>query len=431
MKRGVFKMEENERVGRSPLDLKMFKDYPYETDWVFRQKLSMMSSGGAELGECLYVASKIDPCDVESWIKEWHELAAKLEKQGGIALEKGHKCSAREAYLRAWCYFSAAEYGCGGALHPLSHMLWEKSVDCFHKACRLFNPPIQPVEVPFEGKKLPGYFWSPGSAGTKRPTLFAAGGNESSIEQIFMTCGFAAVERGYNFFIFDYPGHRGAVRLYPDQVKRHDQDVPFKAAFDFLQTLPGVDERIALTGFSWGGYVVTRVAAYEKRVKALIPNNPIIDNDEVLQSFYKPIFDMKKTGMPDSRINDVFENKLSESPLQEAMVKYSLWSWGNEKMRMTEFLDLDEVRKSRVSGDELKAISCPVLALLGKNEGKVFEKQTNEFIAAVSSEKKDVHVFTLEKDGCSDHCQIDNRSRSNSVMFDWLDEVFQYSYEKL
>lgn len=420
-------MKEKNRVGRSSLDLKMFKNFPYETDWAFRQRLAGMSVGGAELGECLYIASNINPLSVESWITEWGGFAKILEEQADRAIERGHLVSAREAYMRAWYYYSAAEYGCGGAAHPQFHTFWKKSVDCFQKAGSLFPSPIRPVEVPFENKKLPGYFWAPDNSGKKRPTLFAAGGNESSIEQILMSCGPAAINRGYNFFIFDYPGHRGAVHLYPELVKRYDQEIPFKAAFDYLQTLPGVDERIALTGFSWGGYVVIRVAAYENRVKALIPNAPMVDYYQILVNFYKPIFDLKKKHVSNSIIEYFFNNRMKKNPLMNAMIKFSFYTWGDESLKITDWLEMDCVKKVRVSQDELKNIHCPVLALLGKNEGEIFKHQTHQFINGISSNKKDVYVFTLEKDGCSDHCQIDNRSRSNSVMLDWLDELFLHS----
>jgi hypothetical protein len=32
----------------------------------------------------------------------------------------------------------------------------------------------------------------------------------------------------------------------------------------------------------------------------------------------------------------------------------------------------------------------------------------------------------MDKDGSDDHCQLDNRSRGAQVMFDFLDDVFNY-----
>nr|QNO51412.1 hypothetical protein PFCPEAIJ_00014 [Methanosarcinales archaeon ANME-1 ERB6] len=78
-----------ERVARSPLDLKVFKKFPYESDWMFRQRLSVMSEHASDIGEILYLASKIDPKDGESWIKEWADLGERLEKQAESCLAGG------------------------------------------------------------------------------------------------------------------------------------------------------------------------------------------------------------------------------------------------------------------------------------------------------------------------------------------------------
>lgn len=416
-----------ERVARSPLDLKVFKKYPYESDWFFRQRLSAMSEHASDIGEILYLASKIDPKDGESWIKEWANMGEKLEKQAEICLGGGHKVSARESFLHAWNYYQAAEYGCAPS-HPRFHELWRKSVECMHKACPLFHPPIQPVEIPFEGSKMPGYFWRPDDSDTKRPTLISVGGNESAGEQILLDTGPAAVERGYNYFTFEYPGHRGAVHTnYPGYIKRLDQQVPFKVAIDFLQTLPGVDERIALTGFSWGGYVTTKVAAYEKRLKAIIPNSPLLNWWAVGDAYYKQIV----SRVPRFLLNKLVNWKLSKSPVKESLFKYGWWALGleHENLKLTDWYGRDLAKKCRVSKEELHNITCPALGLIGENEGKVLVDQAKEFYEGISSKNKKLYTFTLEKDGTSDHCQIDNRTRGKQVMFDWLDDLFDYKYE--
>jgi pimeloyl-ACP methyl ester carboxylesterase len=407
-------------VGRSPLDLKIFKNYPYETDWIFRQKMSAMTGHAGEVGDILYMASKIDPKDRHSWKKEWAVLAERLEEQAEASLKGGHEVSARESFLRAWNYYYAAEYGC----HPSDedfHRLWGKAVHCMQQAGALFSPAIESVEIPFEGKKLPGYFWRANNSDSSSPTLIAAGGNESSIEQILLASGPAAVERGYNFFTFDYPGHRGAVHLYPELIKRPDQEVPFKAAIDYLQTLPGVDERIALTGFSWGGYVVSRVAAYEKRLSAVIPNSPLIDYYSLFMAAWGPFL----KSIPTFLIDRLVDWKMKKSPLQKSLVVYSCWTWGNENMTTTEWIDLPAIKECTVK-DDLHRITCPALALIGREEGGELVNQARQFYDGISSEKKDLYMFTMEKDGTSDHCQIDNRSQGNLVMFNWLDDLFEH-----
>jgi hypothetical protein len=39
-------------------------------DWIFRRTLLSIVEHGAEIGECLYAASRIDERDGESWIAE-------------------------------------------------------------------------------------------------------------------------------------------------------------------------------------------------------------------------------------------------------------------------------------------------------------------------------------------------------------------------
>jgi len=56
-----------------------------------------------------------------------------------------------------------------------------------------------------------------------------------------------------------------------------------------------------------------------------------------------------------------------------------------------------------------------------------FVNQAEEFYQGIYSDDKDLHAFKLRNDGSNDHCQLDNRSRGTQVMFDWLDNIFDYN----
>ena len=49
-------------------------------------------------------------------------------------------------------------------------------------------------------------------------------------------------------------------------------------------------------------------------------------------------------------------------------------------------------------------------------------RQAREFHAGIASEDKRLHIFSLNRDGSDDHCQLDNISRAMQVVFDWLGE---------
>ncbi len=407
-------------AARAPSTLGIFKGQ--EANWMLQRTLAYMNTGAAEIGECLNVSQRINERNPDSWPEQWADLAARVELQGDHSLSEGDIESARESYQRASNYYRAAEYGCVPT-HPRYHELWQKSVAAFHKACPLFDPPVQVVRIPFKETECPGYYWRPDGTDTKRPTLFVAGGNDDTIEEDFFIIGSAAVRRGYNFFTFSYPGHRNAVHTDERQVKRHDYEVPFKAAFDYLETLPGVDQRIALMGFSGGGYVAPRVAIHENRVKALICNNPMIDYDRVAKALLGPT--IKR--IPGPLLKTVLAKRLKRKPLIRAYMEYGLWTAGYTNMSLYEWLKSEKAQsewsKFKIT-DELHKITCPALSIVGSGEGEEMLKQTEEFHRGISSQMKKMKIFTLEEDGSHDHCMLDNHSRMHQVVFGWLSDVF-------
>ena len=396
----------------------VFNDH--ETDWTFLRTLAQMGEKGAEIGECLSVARRINERDVETWITAWATLAARLEREAEEALADGHEVSARELFLRAQNYYGAAEHGCSPS-HPQFFELWEQSQACFQRACPLFDPPIEVHDVQVGEWTLPAYYWRPDDEDTTRPTMVAVGGNDELLEALIVFTGPAAVRRGYNYFTIDYPGHRGAVQLYDDCTKRADYEVPFEPILDYVESLAGVDERIAMAGYSFGGYVAPRVAIHDDRVTALIANSPMIDVPRIQAGLVHPFVDR----VPGPLLERLVERRLDKSPLAKAYVEYGFFSFGEPEMTMTDWINADEpIGSDMVIRDDLGEITCPTLALVGEDEGDEMIVQTEAFIEGVGSDVKELYVFTLEDDGSDDHVQMDNWTRGQQVTFDWLDGIF-------
>jgi hypothetical protein len=406
-------------AARAPHALGVFAGH--EADWMLQRTLAYMSVGAAEIGECLHVARRIDERDADSWPREWAALAARVDEMGHEALAAGAVADARRAFLRACNYYRAAEFGCAPS-HPRFDALWMASVAAFRRAAPLFDPPVQAIEVPFDGSRLPGYFWRPDATGRERPTLFVAGGHDDTIEEDLFIIGAAAIERGYNVFTFSYPGHRNAVHTDARQVRRPDYEVPFAAALDVLETLPGVDDRIALMGFGGGGYVAPRVAIHDDRITAVIANDPVIDYATVADALLGPMV----SRVPRPVLDWVIRRRFERNPLLEASLEYGLWTLGYGHMSLSEWLTSDEAQGEWARftiADDLHEITCPALALVGAGEGDEMLAQTRAFYAGVSSAQKRMHVFTLEQDGSHDHCMLDNLSRMHQVTFGWMQEV--------
>jgi hypothetical protein len=109
---------------------------------------------GSEIGECYYAAPSIDEGDPQSWKEAWNSLAEKVEEIGRLAEAKGHRVSARQAYLRAVTYYRNAAM----ALHPSDPSFQatiRKYRALFQRFAALCDPPIEVVEIP--GKLTEGW----------------------------------------------------------------------------------------------------------------------------------------------------------------------------------------------------------------------------------------------------------------------------------
>ena len=120
----------------------------------------------------------------------------------------------------------------------------------------------------------------------------------------------------------------------------------------------------------------------------------------------------------------------------KAFLEYTIWAQGYGTS-LSDFIVDPELRERNKNNaklynivKDLSRIKCPTLALVGEGEGNELLKQARDFIDGISSSNKELYVFTKEKDGSDDHCQLDNRSRSTQVMFDWLNEVLDYKYSQ-
>jgi pimeloyl-ACP methyl ester carboxylesterase len=207
-------------------------------------------------------------------------------------------------------------------------------------------------------------------------------------------------------------------RFYPETFFEPDYEHVLGTVIDHLSKRPEIDmDRLALMGISFGGYFVTRAAAHEPRIKALIANSPVLDLHAYLAAFvgYDPaeapeeenftLQDLPR--MPD----DVMPRQFKEMT-ENVIIRFGQPSFKDTFVYLRQF----------VVGDAVANIRCPCLALVGSGEGGEPEKQFHECCAKVSGPVTS-HRFT-ELEGADTHCQVGNPAFSAAVAMDWLDELF-------
>jgi hypothetical protein len=403
---------EDSDVVRSAVRVEGFRDD--EFDYQLIRALGVADYGGSTVGECLAVVAEITDGSPTSWTRAFERLAQRVEARGRGCLEGGRRVSGRDHLLRASTYYRTAEYY-GGSSSGGAGEAGARSQACFSDAAALLDPPVERLEVLFEGGTLPGYLVRPAQAGsTPRPTVIGVGGFDSSAEELFFQLGVPGAERGWNVFVFDGPGQLGCMRTNPALTFRPDYEVPLAAVLDAVVGLPDVDgDRVALAGQSFGSYFAARSAATDLRVCALVANPPVVDMGRYMEAWVgTDVYRMSR----DIRPEDV--TGVPEDLMPRQM------QWGIEaicsRFGVPSFHAWRDAMGAYRLGDLAAAISCPVLALVGEREGDEPRAQFDALVADVTGPVTS-RVFR-PSDGASAHCQSDNLRLSAQVTYDWLED---------
>jgi dienelactone hydrolase len=394
----------------------MFYDPLYERQG--NRTLGQTLYGGADIGECLATASRIIPGNDESWHREWTRTADRIFLLAAESADKGHSVSAREAFLRAANYYRTSyTFLYGAPVDPRLVAAFDRETDAFLKAAPLFMPAIEPVEIPFEGTTLPGYFCRVDVADEPRPTVIGTNGYDSTIQEGYFAHAAAALKRGYNCLLFDGPG-QGRALIKQGLHLRPDWENVVTPVVDYALSRPDVDPyRLALVGWSLGGYLALRAASGEPRIKALIADPGQWDMLEALKGFFGTQLGTKldhPDTLTDAELRPYINRIMTDPGLRWSIVQRAFWVHGVSSLK--EYIQTAaQFTLSTVVGN----ISCPILITQAENDpvaafaGKLYE--------ALRCPKTLIHFTAAE--GAGDHCEMMARSLYHHKSFDWLDEV--------
>ncbi|GAA3047071.1 alpha/beta fold hydrolase [Kitasatospora albolonga] len=373
--------------------------------------------GGADLGEVVATAGRIAEGDEDAWLREWTATAERVHGTGDRALAAGARVSAREALLRASNYYRTAEFFRreDPAHDPEVQRLSALSRETFAAAVELMDRPVRAVTVPYEGTGLPGYLFLVDDSGTPRPTIVFTSGFDSTLEESYFVIAAAAMRRGYHVLAYDGPGQGAALRL-QGLVFRPDWEAVVTPVIDHALTHPEIDpDRLVLFGYSLGGHLAARAAAFEHRLAALVL-------DDGLYSYHEPHL----TGMPpflaewvtagrDDVAGPVLDLVMRTSTQVNWAMRNGMWTFGASSpcdyVRRTAAYTLDGVAG---------LIDCPTLVLDAEDD-QFFRGQPQRVADALTCPHE---LVTLrEEDGAGEHCHMGAMARFQQVTFDWLDTV--------
>ena len=397
---------------------KIFNDFTLQYELI--RTMGHAAFDGADIGECLETAEKIHESNKNSWYDEWKSIAELNEKSADKYLKDGHIVSARTAYLKASNYYRAAEFFLRGK--DEFHKAFEtarKSSNSFQKACKLFKPQYERVSIPFENGYLPGYYFKADETDEKRPTIIAMTGYDGTAEELYYYIGAAGVDRGYNVLTFDGPGQGMALR----ECKlpfRPDWEKVVTPVVDYLMKKEDVDkEKIVLIGYSMGGYLAARAAAFEHRIAACIANSGIY-------SFFDGVMGPKAYSLEFLKMLEV-ENANKFNTMVEEMLKDNLSFWWKIRNGLFTFQketpqELIKAYRDYTLEGCVENIKCPVL--ICDSEEEHFLGNQAQILFDKLKCKKEFMYFTKEE-GASLHCQCGAEKLSGNRILDWLDDLLK------
>jgi pimeloyl-ACP methyl ester carboxylesterase len=259
----------------------LFKDESFSFETL--RTAGFCNYGGAELSEVLATARAIPEGNEVAWHSEWKRTADRIRNIGVRSLASGDRVSAREAFLRASNYYRTAEFYLreDPANDPEVQILSALSRETFTAATNLMDAPVEAVQIPYGGTILPGYLFLVDSSGKARPTIVFNSGFDSTLEEAYFAIAAGALSRGYNVLAFDGPGQGAALREQGLHF-RHDWEAVIRPVIDYALRRPEIAaKKIALMGYSLGGYFAARAAAFEPRISALILNGGVFSYHDV------------------------------------------------------------------------------------------------------------------------------------------------------
>lgn len=364
--------------------------------------------GGAEPGEIHYAASRIKDGDPESWIHEWTQLADRVLARAVTSATHDHPVSARESYLRACVYRRAALAFVDPTKDPRYRPMYFAAREHFRNAAALCDPPIEGLEIAFEGRPLPGYFVRARPGLAPAPTLLVFGGADTFVEDTYFMVAPAAVKRGWNAVLVDLPG-QGILPM-DGSLWRPDVEKPVSAVVDAALRRPEVDPlRLAAMGISAGGYIVPRALGFEPRLKAAVTVSMLLD----LAKIWPDSFQTVEDSLPFKAMKALAPGRV-EAALR--LMHFYEWRWGVGSLAELRRACADYVA-------DPSRITCPVLNVVAEQEFAEFPPAREWDERCKASVRRYQRVVTPADEGGEGHSVGTNQSLLAQLAFDWLDET--------
>jgi dienelactone hydrolase len=325
------------------------------------------------------------------WKEEWDREGDTAARLADVAEADGNRISAGSYYMRAGNYYYSAERMIPPGEERLSY--YKKAIHCYHAGIKRLYSETEHVDVPYEGRSMRAFFMKAPGAG-RGPAVVVFNGMDNCKEMSVVFAGLEFAKRGISTLAIDGPGQGETLRLL-GIPGRYDYEGAGTAAFDYLTSRPDVEaSKIAIMGYSFGGYYSARIASFEHRYAAGI-------------SLSAATWDMYQWQLK-AQQNRAAGKPGHANPFQ--------WRW---VMGAKDAEDELEIAKRFSLTGVAGQITCPYLVTHGQNDKIIPLDNAPKLFAEIGSKQKQLRVFTVEEGG-AEHAHVDDRQKGVAFAADWL-----------
>jgi esterase FrsA len=199
------------------------------------------------------VMAALTSLDKDQWAAEWSKIGLGYEEKADARQAGAPGAELAELYMHAFDACRVGRYptpNSPGKLEAYKH-----SLRLFRKAARYFDPPLEMVELPFDGIKLVGYLQRP--PGVAKPPVVLHWGGVDGWKEDRLRIAKTVMDSGLASLTIDMPGTGENPVLYGDPAAERT----YFAWLDYLKERPDVDgARVGVWGGSFGAYWAARLA---------------------------------------------------------------------------------------------------------------------------------------------------------------------------
>jgi alpha-beta hydrolase superfamily lysophospholipase len=308
--------------------------------------------------------------------------------------------------MNAAFYYRAAEFYLLRD-DPEKEMLYDKFLNYFYKAFQ--DDDINKYEVPYNDTFLAAMRIQPADT-KKRGTIVIHGGNDSFIEESYPMLQFFS-NHGFEVIAFEGPGQGSTLKKY-GLALNIEWEKPTTAILDYFNL-----NDVTLIGISMGGWLCLRAAAYEPRVKRVIPWSVSFDVTQyanILGQYLARLFMRRFRKFVNNQMEKNMKKKLEYSWFVNNLMYIT-----KKKVPIEAFDVLMQFNEENLHSD---LVQQDVLILTGREDHLVpFKMHDRQVKALTNARSVTSRVFTKEEHA-QNHCQIGNIGLALEIMEKWIKE---------